>query len=99
MKEYAVTEDVLNNMGSLCVSATLWAAVGSLALGFALSAWVSLDLAGTDVDAAARLSWEAYRNIGFIAALCAYNAAAYYAVRGKSVIEHVKEGTVPDEVD
>lgn len=99
VKEYPITEDVLNNIGTLRTSAAFWAAVGSLALGFALSAWMSLSLAGSGVTDAVKATWTAYRNISFIFAVFSYGSAAAYFLKGKSVIRYVKDSTEHDELD
>ena len=99
MKEYPITEDVLNNIGTLRASAAFWAAVGSLALGFALSAWMSIELAGDDVNATAKASWYAYRNLSFALAAFSYLSAGFYFIRGKSVIKYVKESTEHDATE
>jgi hypothetical protein len=99
VKEYPITEDVLNNIGTLRASAAFWAAVGSLALGFALSAWMSLSLAGSGVDAATTAAWRAYRNLSGVFALFSYAAATFYFFKGKSVIQYVKDSTTHDPMD
>jgi hypothetical protein len=98
VKEYPVTEQVLDNIGTLRLSAAFWCAVGSLALGFALSCWQSLSLASA-VDEATKAAWKVYRNVGFGIALIAYLAAVFYFFKGKSVIQYVRENTVHDPVD
>jgi hypothetical protein len=99
LKEYPITEDTLDNIGTLRVSAAFWFAVGSLALGFALSAWQSHALAGNDVDAAAKATWAAYRTIGVVVAVVSYVAGGFYFWKGKSVIQFVKDNTTHDPID
>jgi hypothetical protein len=98
VKEYPVTEQTLNSIGTLRISAAFWFAVGSLAFGFALSCWQSLSLA-SDVDAATKATWVVYRNVGFAAAAISYLAGGFYFFKGKGVIDYVKENTTHDPVD
>ncbi len=99
VKEYPITEDTLDNIGTLRVSAAFWFAIGSLALGFALSAWQSLELADGSVTDATKASWTAYRNMGAAAAVIAYVAGVFYFLKGKSVIQFVKDNTIHDPLD
>lgn len=99
VKEYPITEDTLENIGTLRVSAAFWFAIGSLALGFVLSAWQSLSLGGDEVSETAKATWTTYRNIGGAIALIAYGAGLFYFCKGKSVIKFVKDNTIHDPLD
>lgn len=96
VKEYPVAEDRLDNIGAMRTSAAFWIAVGSLALGFALSCWQSLSLAGNDVPATSKVAWTVYRNVGFFIAVVAYGAGWYYFRRGNNAVKFIKEHTTHD---
>lgn len=93
VKEYILTEDTLDNIGTLRASAAFWSAIGSIGLGFVLSALQSLSLAGNTVDPAAKASWEAYWQIGAFVTAVSYGAAFFYFMKGKSVLKQVKDNT------
>lgn len=97
MKEYILTEDTLDNIGTLRTSAAFWSAVGSIGLGFVLSTFQSLSLAGDAVVPATTATWEAYRNMGAFLTVVSYAAALFYFCKGKSVLKHVKDNTTHDE--
>jgi hypothetical protein len=98
VKEYPVTEQVLDNIGTLRFSCAFFAAIGSLALGFALSCWQSIDLASGEA-AATLATWTVYMNVGFFIAGVSYLAALIYYFKSESVIEYVKKHTVHDTVE
>jgi hypothetical protein len=98
VKEYILTEDTLDNIGTLRSSAAFWSAIGSIGLGFVLSAVQSLSLAGETVDAATKASWTAYWQLGLFVTVVSYSAAVFYFCKGKSVLQHVKENTT-HEID
>lgn len=98
LKEYPITEDTLNNIGTLRLSAAFWFSVGSLALGFALSSLQSLFFTG-NVSDTARAVWITITIITGIIALIAYAAGGFYFFRGQSVIQFVKDNTSHDPVE
>ena len=73
MKEYPITEETLDNIGTLRTSASACFAIGSLALGFALSNVQSIALA-TGVSPVIVATWTAYGWASAIVAVAAYIA-------------------------
>lgn len=97
VKEYPITEDTLDRIGTLRTSVAFWSAVGSLGLGFVLSTWQSLSLAGDGAKQEAISAWWAYVKAGAFITLVSYAAAIYYHCKGKSVLQFVKDNTTHDE--
>ena len=75
------------------------AAIGSLGLGFVLSTWQALSLAGSDVPADTVAAWRAYLKASIFVTVVAYSAAIFYYFKGKSVLQYVKDNTTHDELD
>ena len=96
MKEYPITEETLDNIGTLRTSSSLCFAIGSLALGFTLSSAQSLSLAGTGVSEAIAATWTAYTWAGGIVAFGAYIAGGVFFLKGGSVLRKVKDETRHD---
>ena len=99
VKEYPLAEDRLDNIGTLRGSSAFWAAIGSLGLGFVLSTWQALSLAGSDVPADTVAAWRAYLKASIFVTVVAYSAAIFYYFKGKSVLQYVKDNTTHDELD
>ena len=97
VKEYPITEDTLDRIGTLRTSVAFWSAVGSLGLGFVLSTWQSLSLTGDGAKQEAVAAWWAYVKAGGFITAVSYAAAIYYHCKGKSVLQFVKDNTTHDQ--
>ena len=99
LKEYPITEDTLDNIGTLRVSAAFWFAVGSLALGFALGSIPALVMAPKDVPTTAFAVSCSLAIMAGVVAVVAYGAGTFYYKKGQSVVQFVKDSTVHDPID
>lgn len=97
VKEYILTEDTLENIGTLRTSVTFWSSVGSLALGFVLSTGQSLTLAADEADVATNAAWCAFFTVGLFVMIASYSAAIWYFCKGKSVLQFVKDHTTHED--
>ena len=92
MKEYPITEETLDIIGTLRTSAAACFAIGSLALGFTISNFQSIAFA-TGVKPEVAATWHAYGMIGIVVAVGSYIAGIIFFCKGRSVLKKIKEET------
>jgi len=92
MKEYPITEETLDNIGTLRTSASACFAIGSLALGFAISNCQSIALA-TGVSPVIVATWTAYGQLSGIVAVATYIAGGIFFWKGHGVLKRIKQET------
>lgn len=93
MKEYPITEETLDNIGVLQTSAASALAVGSLSLGFALSTWQALSLAGDTIPSDIKATWIAYQTAGLILTIGAYFVGLCFYWKKSTVLRKIKHET------
>lgn len=98
MKEYPITEETLNAIGSNRANSAFWCAVGSLCLGTCLSIVLSVSLAGNSVDAVTVAVWKTIGWLSFIATLITYGAAWRHYRASESLVDYIKRNTVHAEI-
>ena len=88
-----MTEETLDTIATLKTSATACFAIGSLALGFALSCWQALSLGGSSIPPDVAATWSAYRWSSTLITALSYIGGGLFWCKGGSVIQTIKDST------
>ena len=97
MKEYPITEETFDMIGTLRNSASVFFSIGSLAFGIAISTLQALSFADSKVGIDVVAMWKACGWAASAVSVGAYIAGIIFYAKGSSVMARVKSETVHDE--
>lgn len=97
VKEYAVSEETLDSMGTASTSSSIYLTIASVAAGYAGSIYLSIFTATSLLPESNAIRLELMMNFSIIISVIFFFLAAISIFKQKGIIKRIKRETIHDE--